>query len=275
MAVTWSRINTVLLLLVLFVLIAMTALLATRVRGGPLDPPTPPGPTLPQVEPRNPIPPVGWNGTFPIAIDQAGSYYLTRNLTGTCCPDGIVINASGVTLDLNGFTLTGPGSGFPAGINVQNLHSAITIRNGTIRNWGAWGINANAGGVGLTISEVIVLDNGVGIELSDRSTVRDSVVIGNTAQGVRMSDGNLVHDNLIVNNAGQFRISGQTNRIADNHIGAGPNVVDGSGNYVLRNTLCSVEIVGGTGNYVPTFGSSGYEDTGSGHLALRPERNVC
>ena len=65
--------------LALFVVAALTGV----VSGGPLDPPGAPSATgtLPQVEPRSPIPPVGWNGTFPIVISQPGSYFLTRSLT--------------------------------------------------------------------------------------------------------------------------------------------------------------------------------------------------
>ena len=85
----WNRVNTTLLVLVLLTVIGG---FATRAWGGPLDPPAAPGPTQPQVEPRSPIPPVAWNGTFPITISQPGSYFLTRNLTNGTSSDGIVIN---------------------------------------------------------------------------------------------------------------------------------------------------------------------------------------
>ncbi len=92
----WNRINTVLLLIVLFVVIGA---LGTHVWGGPLDPPGPPASTLPQVEPRMPIPPVGWSGTFPISIAQPGSYYLTRSLTGVSGQNGLVIGVEAVTVE--------------------------------------------------------------------------------------------------------------------------------------------------------------------------------
>ncbi len=75
--------------LALFVVAAMTGV----VSGGPLDPSGPPSSTLPQVEPRSPIPPVGWNGAFPIVISQPGSYFLTRSLNdGSTGTDGIRSN---------------------------------------------------------------------------------------------------------------------------------------------------------------------------------------
>src|SRR5438445_10077681 len=71
---------------------------------GPLTPPGAPAPTmktLDQIEPRTPI------SSVPFTISQAGSYYLTKNLTGTASQDGITIAADNVTLDLMGFSLNG------------------------------------------------------------------------------------------------------------------------------------------------------------------------
>ncbi len=68
---------------------------------GSLTPPGPPAPmmkTLAQIEPRIPI------SSLPITITNPGSYYLTANLTGGS-GNGITVSSSGVTIDLNGFTL--------------------------------------------------------------------------------------------------------------------------------------------------------------------------
>ncbi len=54
------------------------------------------------VEPRIPI------SSLPFTISAGGSYYLTKSLSGA---QGITITATRVTLDLNGFSLTGPGAG--------------------------------------------------------------------------------------------------------------------------------------------------------------------
>jgi hypothetical protein len=246
-------------------------MLATRVRGGPLDPPA--GPTTATDSVRLPGTPIS---SLPVTITEPGNYYLTRNLTGPCCPEGIVISATGVTLDLGGFTLAGPGAGFPAGISVQNSHSGVTIRNGTIRDWGGWGINANGAGFGVTISGVTVLSNGVGIELSDRSTVRDSMIAGSTVDGLRLSDANYVHDNVIVDSTSRaIRVDGDDNHVRDNYLGD-PLLFNGDLNEVHRNRVC------GWGsspdaqlNDIPSESFADYEDTGSGHKAIRPERNSC
>src|SRR4051794_34078108 len=46
---------------------------------------------------------------FPVTISQPGSYKLTSNLTvASPTSNGIVIQADNVTLDLNGFSISGP-----------------------------------------------------------------------------------------------------------------------------------------------------------------------
>src|SRR5262245_44146183 len=47
-------------------------------------------------------------GGFPHTISQPGSYKLSGNLAVPAGVNGIYISASNVTLDLNGFTISGP-----------------------------------------------------------------------------------------------------------------------------------------------------------------------
>lgn len=101
-------------LLVSIVLAPILAPALLHGQGGSLTPPA--GPiapvmkTLDQIEARIPLvagsPGVSIDGNGTISISQPGSYYLTGNLTiATAGAHGIVIAASHVTLDLNGFSL--------------------------------------------------------------------------------------------------------------------------------------------------------------------------
>jgi len=115
----------------IFLLAALTGILHAQ---GPLDPPAGPAPTmksLDQIEPRTPI------SGLPFVITEPGSYYFTGNLVFTEEEgNAITIEASNVTLDLMGFTLsstssvTGSGIVLPLGVVGVNQH--IAIRNGTI-----------------------------------------------------------------------------------------------------------------------------------------------
>jgi hypothetical protein len=83
--------------------------------------------SLDQIEARTPI------SSAPFNITQPGSYYLVTNLVVTA-GDAIQINASGVTLDLNGFTISTTDSGTTGiGIHFFNGQKDITITNGHIR----------------------------------------------------------------------------------------------------------------------------------------------
>jgi hypothetical protein len=113
---------------------------STLLAQGSLTPPGAPAPTmktLQQVEPRVPI------SSAPFTISQPGSYYLTTNLT-VSGGDAITIATNGVTLDLNGFTIsstTNPASGTAVliGSGLRN----IAIQNGHIQG----GVTNNGSGV--------------------------------------------------------------------------------------------------------------------------------
>ncbi len=95
---------------------------------GSLTPPGAPGETMHTLEevyertdPRTPI------SSLPYTISESGSYYVTGNLSST--GHGIVIESSGVTVDLMGFSLTGDGTSsypdFDYGIYVDGSTNAV------------------------------------------------------------------------------------------------------------------------------------------------------
>jgi hypothetical protein len=82
---------------------------ALHAQGSLTPPPGAPAPTmltLNQIEPRTPINTLSGDSQDLYVISKPGSYYLTTNITATSYFNAISINASGVTLDLNGFTIS-------------------------------------------------------------------------------------------------------------------------------------------------------------------------
>jgi hypothetical protein len=225
-----ARINTLVLLLVLIVGIAILAMLASGARGGPLDPPGPPSPsgTLPQVEPRSPVPPVGWDGTFPITIAASGSYFLTRNLSTPTGAVGVNITASYVTLDLNGFTLDGntEGSGTGVGVRAEPSTRQVHVSNGKITEFRT---AVELPGQRSSVSELTTeLSTSVAIFVGQEAVVEDcrltysqgrgivaggvslirGCLIGGTGDGANVGASSVVEDNFIIGGrfAGEYGV---------------------------------------------------------------------
>jgi large repetitive protein len=102
---------------------------------------------------------------------------------GPCPLDGIVVGADGITLDLNGYAITGTGP-LSQGVGVRVAgHSGVTVTNGTIRLFRA-GVSVESAASN-TISNLHVVENtgGDGIVLSgatsDNNQVLNNVVVGN------------------------------------------------------------------------------------------------
>jgi parallel beta-helix repeat protein len=123
---------------------------------------------------------------FPVTISEPGSYYLTENVTAS---GGINIETDNVTIDLNGFTLSG-GSG--SGIETQGQRSGITIRNGTVRDWGQSGV-AVAGAKAVLMENVVASGNGeFGIISGDQSFVTNCHADGNGVLGIGVGSDSIV-----------------------------------------------------------------------------------
>lgn len=192
-----------------------------------------------------------WNATCatppcpPYAISTPGSYRLTGNLTASGGKDAIDVSASNVTIDLNGFTISGSGGG--AGIN-GNPSSAstppsagTTVENGTITGFGS-GIYQLGGNS--TVKNVHADSNeAYGINVGINSVVKDSTANNNSGgPGIFVSKYTVVEGCTANNNSSGdgiqcfgdgCAISGNT---ANNNNPAGIEC-NGNGCVILGNTL--------------------------------------
>jgi hypothetical protein len=181
---------------------------------GSLAPPGPPGATmvtLSQVEPKTPI------SFAPFVITNPGSYYLTTNLFVTVVnTNAITIQANNVTIDLNGFTLSGTGTG--DGIQAASPFQQLMVRNGIIQDWSN-GVDVAVGNGGV-FNDVFFLNNAIfGLVIGTNFLVQDCQAVGNY-NGIEIvgSGATLLNDNCSFNtNAGFYAVGpGSGNRLEGN-----------------------------------------------------------
>lgn len=170
---------------------------ATCALAGPITPP--PGPvagtykTLVEVEPRvaiNAANTPGDNDASPsvFKITQPGSYYLTGNVVGVSGRSGIEVAAAGVTIDLNGFQVTGVAGSLDG---ITTSFDALTVCNGSVAEWGQRGIRS--GGLGTIVRDVqVVACGGNGISVFTNSVVVGCVATLNGGTGIDVGTASVV-----------------------------------------------------------------------------------
>lgn len=189
-------------------------------------------------------------GGFPFKITQPGSYKLSGNLAVSAVNvDGIDIEANNVTLDLNGFTISGPvsctfspntgkvscnQSSTGTGVN-DNLNSGVTLRNGSVSGFG-FGVNINTSTdvVGGLVEEIRVTSNsGIGIQVID-SVLRRSVSGSNLGDGILALASTVTENVSVLNGASGACIEGGlfANNTFENNAGSAldPSCTGVSGN---------------------------------------------
>jgi len=234
-----------------------------RAIAGDLNPP--PGP----VQPTDATPLHAQSVTLPHTIAQPGRYRLTSSLTSDT--DGLIIATDDVTIDLNGFTLSG-GSGSairaPLGVTFTN----VRVTNGFIRDWDAAGVNASLIDFGqqqtalltnVHVDSVIVINCGTGIQGSEGLVVNDAQVSDCTV-GISVGVAGVVRDS-VVRSAASIGIAsssgGVIQRCAISQAGIGISAGDDA--FVQH---CSVATTTGVGvdlGFGSTLSDSQVNDAGS------------
>ena len=222
---------------------------------GSLVPPGAPAPSmksLSQIEARTPVDATNTpgNSTAQFNITQAGSYYLTGNITGVNSKHGIVIQTNDVTLDLNGFEMTGI-SGSYDGIGVIPGAQNITIHNGTLRSWGI-GVIAPGGNCELEHLRIYACTS-QGIDVGSSCTVRSCTTVSNGNIGISFGNGGIVTACLASSNSAAG-ISGGSDCVMNECLAIANNGdgIDLSNNFNIRQ--CTSDHNGGNGF---TLGSAG------------------
>lgn len=189
-----NRRNTVTLVSALSLLACCGTTLA-----GPLNPPA--GAvgasmkTLTEVEPRTAVSAANTPGDAGAVfkITQPGSYYLTGDVTIPAGKNGVVITASNVTLDLNGFSIVGATSQAQHGVQSSGVKN-IVVRNGTLRSMGGAGVFFD--GASCRVEKVSVLAcNGSGVYLPGAGCVVEGCLVDTSeGTGVYTGESGVVRD---------------------------------------------------------------------------------
>lgn len=153
--------------------------LSICVQAGDLTPPGAPGSTMKTLDEASPGTPIAADD-LPLTIDQGGLYYFTENISYTTpTQSAITITADNVTIDLRGFTLSGPGksSGSDCSGIEGTTQSNIQVLNGNVASFRSWGVILG------DYSEVRNVDssfNGFGgVKVGQKSAVMDCRCCGN------------------------------------------------------------------------------------------------
>lgn len=198
---------------------------------------------------------------FPVQTESGRSYVLTSSLAVTDAEVTAVTLASGATLDLNGFSITGPAvcTGTPpscVGLGSGDGVSAgegTTIRNGRIKGMGGDGVT---GGAGTRVENLLLEsngDDGIDASLAPRGwRITDCRILRNRDEGISFEGGagGVVMRNSIWGNGG-FGILGGQLLIGENAIygngDAGWSISGGAAagyNALYGNDGASAETVG-------------------------------
>lgn len=165
---------------------------------------------------------------FPVTIALPGEYRLTSNLDTrfSASPENLTAiqvlpEAGGVDIDLNGFEVRGPvtcgqssGACSPEGFGIGvSGSSGTTVRDGTVRGFGATGVSLSAAG---RVERIRAWDNGgVGIyALGEGSVVVDSLAFRNGDDGIHTYRYGVVRDSTTAWN-GEDGVMGSQRSLVD------------------------------------------------------------
>ncbi|HYO06452.1 MAG TPA: right-handed parallel beta-helix repeat-containing protein [Phototrophicaceae bacterium] len=195
------------------------------------------------------------------------SVTLSANLE--CSTDGLIAGADGITIDLNGFTIAGPGGeSSKVGIMLAN-NDNVQVIGGTVKGFQAGVLNT--GGSGNTISKVTFTENQIAIFNTgaiDTNIETNNMFSNSIGVASHSSTGTKLHQNMLTDNqlAGVTLVNSAENVLDFNTITGSVNGVflDGqsTNNNVNTNTIVQnsgVDI--NNGNGLPTnINANGFSD---------------
>jgi hypothetical protein len=110
---------------------------------------------------------------------------LAQNLT--CTGDGVVVGASGITIDLNGFAIKGDEGSGDYGVDDSGAYDHVAIKHGVLRNFET-GIYAPGGADAISVANVAAVRNAnAGLfVVGDLTSIRSSTFAANSFDGIEI-----------------------------------------------------------------------------------------
>jgi len=209
---------------------------------------------------------IGQPSSFPVTISTAGSYKLISNITcsDTSAEAAIKITASNVTLDLNGFTVAGPGksaSGTTYGVYAMGTITTpiynILIKDGNVRDFSEDGVLVLYS-INSRVDDIMAFNNGgrgINVSASENAKIESCQADSNTTYGLNLNASNYsVLKNCVSTNNDYGILVGGTglyNRV--------------EGNHSVNNTTSDIHIFGNYNIAIYNTSNIAISTTGSGN----------
>lgn len=199
---------------------------------------------------------------LPFVIDHPGSYVLFR--TQDSNTNGIIVNASHVSIDLGGFALLGQ-HGSTDGVFVRGSQTDVAVFNGSITGWGQRGVMAQDamnlslhdlrvsgnGECGLRAGHAAVVTNvvtqanaGSGLVGFEAMVVDRLTSTGNGAWGIEAGMGAVIDGNSVVSNFGGGILSAGDGRVTGNSVVGNGHLVGEAPANCSAATLAGISVTG-------------------------------
>lgn len=184
---------------------------------------------------------------------------LTHDLVCDGTTDGLVIGANDITLDLKGFTISGPGSSaFGSGVRAAQRGN-VTITNGTITGFRSGVVLDQT--VDSAVTKIVAQANDQGINLAGgaRILVSRNTATANDRDGIRLGGTVDAHvtQNTALDNTWGISVSAASGALIDRNIVTGSEGVGlAAFDAATGTTFAQNKVSGGSGHGISVHGGS-------------------
>lgn len=202
---------------------------------------------------------------FPASLTRSGRYKLSSNLVVPSGQYAIDVTANDVTIDLNGFTISGAAADSAGGVMIRD-GDRVRVMNGTITGLNDFGIYLAGGSFSVVENMRIINSSGFGhaaLYAGRQSRIRNNTLVNNIFNIVDCARC-LIEQNIIVG-SNFYGVSAEGGQVVD-------NVIAGNNSFGLTSSGTNFPNVG-YGNNILVGNNGGNAQVHDNVVQLHP--NVC